>query len=102
MQRTLFDADHELFRDSFGPSSPRRSCRTPRSGSAAGIVARDVFTEAGAQGFLGMAVPEEYGGGGVDDFRYNVVIAEEIQRAGVDARGPRPARCTTTSACPTS
>ena len=33
-------------------------------------------------GFLGMAVPEEYGGGGVDDFRYNLVIAEEIQRAG--------------------
>jgi alkylation response protein AidB-like acyl-CoA dehydrogenase len=34
-----------------------------------------------------MAVPEEYGGGGVADYRYNVVIAEEIQRAGVNAAG---------------
>src|SRR5690606_41852531 len=38
-------------------------------------------------GFLGMAAPVEHGGGGVDDFRYNVVIAEEIQRAGVNAAG---------------
>ncbi len=53
----------------------------------AGIVDREVFAKAGAQGFLGMAVPEEYGGGGVDDFRYNVVIAEEIQVAGVNAAG---------------
>ncbi|MBV8930028.1 MAG: acyl-CoA dehydrogenase family protein, partial [Mycobacteriaceae bacterium] len=29
------------------------------------------------QGFLGMAVPEEYGGGGDPDFRYNVIITEE-------------------------
>ena len=34
-----------------------------------------------------MEVPEEYGGGGVDDFRFNVVIAEELQRAGVNAAG---------------
>ena len=34
-----------------------------------------------------MAVPEALGGGGVADFRYNVVIAEEIQRAGVNAAG---------------
>jgi alkylation response protein AidB-like acyl-CoA dehydrogenase len=33
--------------------------------------------EAGKQGFLGMAVPEEYGGGGEPDFRYNVVVTEE-------------------------
>ena len=53
----------------------------------AGIVDRSMFTKAGAQGFLGMAVPEEHGGGGVQDFRYNLVIAEEIQRAGVNAAG---------------
>ncbi|WP_280498703.1 acyl-CoA dehydrogenase family protein, partial [Nocardia cyriacigeorgica] len=37
-------------------------------------------TEAGKQGFLGMAVPEQYGGGGVKDFRYNAVITEETVR----------------------
>ena len=34
-----------------------------------------------------MAVPEEYGGGGVDDFRYNLVIGEEVQAAGVGGAG---------------
>ena len=34
-----------------------------------------------------MAVPEEYGGGGVDDFRYNLIIGEEIQRAGAGGAG---------------
>ena len=36
-----------------------------------------VWTEAGKQGFLGMAVPEEYGGGGNEDFRYNAIVTEE-------------------------
>src|SRR4029453_17426161 len=52
-----------------------------------GIVDRELFLKAGASGFLGMAAPEEHGGGGGQDFRYNVVIAEEIQRAGVNAAG---------------
>ena len=34
-----------------------------------------------------MEVPEEYGGGGVKDFRFNVVIAEELQQADVNAAG---------------
>ncbi len=41
------------------------------------IVDRGVWLEAGKQGFLGMAVPEEYGGGGNPDFRYNVIVTEE-------------------------
>jgi alkylation response protein AidB-like acyl-CoA dehydrogenase len=53
----------------------------------AGIVPRSLFRQAGELGFLGMAVPEEYGGGGVDDFRFNAVLAEEFARAGVSASG---------------
>ena len=52
-----------------------------------GIVDRSLFAVAGASGFLGMGVPEELGGGGVDDFRFNVVIAEELQRADVNSVG---------------
>ena len=48
-----------------------------------------------------MDVPEEYGGGGVPDFRFNAVIGEEIMRAGAAAPGSA-SPCTTTSACPTS
>ena len=36
---------------------------------------------------VGMAVPEEYGGGGVDDFRFNAIIAEELARAGIGGAG---------------
>jgi alkylation response protein AidB-like acyl-CoA dehydrogenase len=41
-----------------------------------------VWTEAGKQGLLGMDVPEQYGGGGIKDFRYNCVVSEEITRVG--------------------
>jgi alkylation response protein AidB-like acyl-CoA dehydrogenase len=47
-----------------------------------GVVARAVWEKAGAQGFLCLDVPEEYGGGDVADFRYNAVVVEELARAG--------------------
>src|SRR5262249_8060834 len=53
----------------------------------AGIIPREVFARAGAGGFLAMAVPERYGGAGADDFRLNLVIGEEAQRAGVGSFG---------------
>ena len=87
MRRLLFDDEHELFRDSV-----RRfiaSDVAPRNDEweRAGIVDRDLFLGAGKHGFLGMAAPSEHGGGGVDDFRYNLIIGEEAQRAGVNAAG---------------
>jgi alkylation response protein AidB-like acyl-CoA dehydrogenase len=87
MQRTLFDDEHELFRDSVRAFIAKELAPHHDEWERAGIVDRDLFTKAGAQGFLGMSVPEAYGGGGVADFRYNVVIAEEVQTAGVNAAG---------------
>ena len=87
MERTLFEDEHELFRDSVRAFIAKELAPHHEAWEQAGIVDRDLFTKAGAQGFLGMAVPEAYGGGGVEDFRYNVVIAEEVQKAGVNAAG---------------
>jgi alkylation response protein AidB-like acyl-CoA dehydrogenase len=87
MERTLFDDEHELFRDSVRAFIAKELAPHHDEWERDGIVDRSLFTKAGAQGFLGMAVPERLGGGGVTDFRYNVVIAEEIQRAGVNAAG---------------
>jgi alkylation response protein AidB-like acyl-CoA dehydrogenase len=53
----------------------------------AGIVPREVFALAGHGGFLGMAVPERHGGAGAEDFRFNLVIGEETQLAGVGSFG---------------
>jgi alkylation response protein AidB-like acyl-CoA dehydrogenase len=87
VERTLFDDEHDLFRDSVRAFIAKELVPHHEAWEAAGIVDRELFAKAGAHGFLGMSVPEELGGGGVDDFRYSVVIAEEIQRAGVNAAG---------------
>ena len=57
------------------PSWTRRSSPHHEQWEADGIVDRDAWTKAGAQGLLGLQLDEEYGGGGTDDFRYNVVSA---------------------------
>ena len=47
----------------------------------AGRMPREVFEHMGSLGMLGMAIPEQYGGSGIDDYRYNVVLQEEAARA---------------------
>jgi len=85
VQRTLFEEDHELFRQSFRRFLDKEIVPHHLEWERAGITPRDIFTTAGAHGFLGMAIPVDYGGGGVADFRYNHVVHEEIHRAGVSA-----------------
>ena len=87
MRRTQFTEDHDLFRESFHTFVEREIVPHDLEWNEAGLVSRDLFTKAGAAGFIGMAVPEEFGGSGVDDFRYSQVIAEELQYAGVAAAG---------------
>jgi alkylation response protein AidB-like acyl-CoA dehydrogenase len=87
MRRALFDEEHELFRRSFRAFVDKEIAPHHLEWERAGLVPRELFLAAGSHGFLCMAVPEEYGGGGVDDFRYNLVISEEIQAAGVAGSG---------------
>jgi alkylation response protein AidB-like acyl-CoA dehydrogenase len=90
MRRTLFEDIHEDFRASFRTFLEREVIgEEARYGEweRAGIVPREVFALAGTGGFLGMAVPEIYGGAGAEDFRLNLVIGEESQRAGVASFG---------------
>ena len=47
-----------------------------------GHVPKDIWLKAGENDFLGIDVPEKYGGSGIDDFRYNSVVIEEVWRAG--------------------
>src|SRR5262249_1494844 len=48
----------------------------------AGCWDRSLFIEAGKLGLLGFSVPEHLGGPGVNDFRYNAIVIDELQRAG--------------------
>jgi long-chain-acyl-CoA dehydrogenase len=76
-QRTLFEPEHDLFRESYRAFLERHVAPYHEQWEKDKIVDRGVWLEAGKQGFLGMAVPEEFGGGGVPDFRYNMVVTEE-------------------------
>ncbi|MBU3064246.1 acyl-CoA dehydrogenase family protein [Nocardia sp. NEAU-G5] len=80
MERTLFEPEHELFRESFRKFLEQHVAPHHEQWEHEGIVDRAVWLEAGKQGFLGMAVPEEFGGGGVKDFRYNAILTEETVR----------------------
>jgi alkylation response protein AidB-like acyl-CoA dehydrogenase len=84
MRRTIFDDEHELFRSAFRQFLDKEVVPRFEEWEQAGAVDRDVYRKAGEHGFLGMAAPEALGGGGVDDFRYNLVIAEEIQSSGMN------------------
>jgi alkylation response protein AidB-like acyl-CoA dehydrogenase len=87
MRRTLYQEEHQAFRDAVRAFMERHVIPRHAEWEAAGIVDRAVWVEAGKQGMLGMAVPEEYGGGGTKDFRYNAVIDEEIIRVGASGLG---------------
>jgi len=80
VERTLFEPEHELFRESFRKFLEQHVAAHHEQWEHDGLVDRAVWLEAGKQGFLGMAVPEEFGGGGVKDFRYNSIITEETVR----------------------
>ena len=78
----LFEPEHEDFRQSFRSFLEAEVVPGYLDWEREGIVPREVFAAAGKSGFLGMALPEEHGGGGVEDFRFNAVIAEEIADTG--------------------
>ena len=87
MRRDLFEEEHEALRASFRAWLDKEVVPHHLEWEQAGIVPHELFAAAGRHGFLGMAIPEQYGGGGVDDFRYNLVIGEEVQAAGVGGAG---------------
>jgi len=87
MQRTLFTEDHRLFRDSYRHFVEKEIVPFYSQWEKDGHVSRELWLKAGQQGFLGLNVPEEYGGAGVDDYRYSVIMMEEVARADVPAGG---------------
>ncbi|PVE12618.1 acyl-CoA dehydrogenase family protein [Streptomyces scopuliridis] len=86
MKRQIFTAEHEAFRATVRTFLAKEVLPHYEQWEKDGIVSREAWLAAGRQGLLGLAVPEEYGGGGATDFRYSAVLAEEFTRAG--AAGP--------------
>jgi alkylation response protein AidB-like acyl-CoA dehydrogenase len=86
MKRTVFGDEHEALRQSAREFIERELVPNAEKWEADRLIDRSAFTAAGKYGLIGFNMPEEYGGGGSDDFRFNAVIDEEMARYG----GPVP------------
>ncbi|MCP4434923.1 MAG: acyl-CoA dehydrogenase [Actinomycetia bacterium] len=87
MERDIYTEEHELFREAYRTFVERELVPNRDKWHAAGITDREIFVKAGESGFLAMDVPEEFGGAGVKDLRYNNIIAQEICMADVYPHG---------------
>jgi alkylation response protein AidB-like acyl-CoA dehydrogenase len=87
MRRSLYEAEHEDFRETVRAWAEKDVVPFHDQWERDGIVPREVWTSAGAQGLLGTDMEERFGGGGVRDFRYQAVLDEELMRIGATGVG---------------
>jgi long-chain-acyl-CoA dehydrogenase len=80
--RQVYDADHEAFRAAVREFLDRSVRPRVEEFAAARSLPRELWLEAGRQGFLGLEVPEEHGGSAAGDYRYNAVLGEELSKVG--------------------
>jgi len=81
MRRNVFTEDHEAFRQVVREFVQSEVVPHYAEWEQAGQFPREVFAKLGALGVMGMAIPEAYGGAGIDDYRYYVVLQEEAAKA---------------------
>ena len=86
INRTLFNADHQVFRDSFQRFCDKEIAPHHESWEEQGYVDREVWRKAGENGFLCMTLPEEYGGAGADKL-YSVAQMEALSAGGFSGIG---------------
>ncbi|MEV6336678.1 acyl-CoA dehydrogenase family protein [Nocardia vinacea] len=81
MRRDIFTPDHEAFRQLAREFIDKEVVPHYPDWERAGQMPREIFERMGELGLLGTAIPEEYGGGGMRDYRFNAVLQEEAYRA---------------------
>ena len=80
MKRDIYDEDHEAFRASVKQFLDREVTPHLETYAAGHGLDRDFWLAAGKQGFLGLEIPEEYGGSEAGDYRFNAVLTEELAK----------------------
>ena len=80
MKREIYDEDHEAFRSSVREFLERSVIPFVEEYATNKAIPREFWLEAGKQGFLGLEIPEEYGGAGAGDYRFNAVATEELSK----------------------
>ena len=87
MRRTVFNEDHEAFRETIRDFIEAEVVPVYDEWFAAGQAPRDFYYKLGELGVFGIDVPEEYGGAGIDSYKFEAVMYEETARAGVSFGG---------------
>lgn len=87
MRRTIFEPEHEQFRQSVRAFLRREAVPHTQEWEQRGLVDRGFWSKAAAQGYVGFAAPEEFGGAGLRDFRFNAVLNEEVVGTGAVGDG---------------
>ena len=87
MHRKHYEPEHIAFAEAVRAFIDKEMVPNFLEWEQIGSAPRELFQVAGQNGFLGMAVPEEYGGGGVADFRFNQAMNEQMAFAGVTGAG---------------
>ncbi len=87
MRRTVFNEDHEAFRQVLRDFIEAEVTPHYQEWYDAGIVPRDFYYKLGELGLFGIEVPEEYGGAGLTSFKYSAIETEELARAAVSFGG---------------
>ena len=82
MRRTIFEPEHDHFRESVAAFLRREAAPHADAWEQAGQWPREFWLAAASQNMVGFEVPEEYGGLGLRDFRFNMVINEEVAYTG--------------------
>lgn len=82
MQRNLFEEEHNWFREAVKTFVQRELTPKLEAIREQRLIDREVWLKAGEAGFLGVGIPEEFGGNGARDFRFNAVLQEEWAYAG--------------------
>jgi alkylation response protein AidB-like acyl-CoA dehydrogenase len=80
VQRTIFDTEHEAFRDAVKTFASRTLVPRAEAFRTNRLIDREAWLEAGKQGFLGLGVPAAYGGTEAGDYRFNAILTEELAK----------------------
>lgn len=87
MSKSFYAEEHQMFRESVRKFCQEEIAPHHADWEKAGQVPKDLWLKAGENGFLCFDVPEAYGGLGLKDFRYNMVLAEELVKVGASGPG---------------
>ena len=87
MKRLIFQEEHEQLRATARQFLEKECAPYAEKWDSERIVDREAYVAAGKYGLIGFNMPEKFGGGGVDDFRFNAVIVEEFTKYGLPSPG---------------